>query len=472
MSACPAPGAREDAELLAEIALGVRSVEAVFLPGLALRWISPSIEALTGFSAQDCVGAADPFELLVFEDDRVFCRRMAQRVEAEGIEQAFELRLRTRDDHTVWVQTHWRPRAGGGVRLSAEHIQARKETEFTLLETVAELRRQEALRELYLVRSNDERQRLAALLNLIRIGILFIDQDRRVLYHNRAMLEIWGYSPETLLVGCRDAVLKERAPVVLSDPAAYLAHIDRTVRGKQAISDEYEFHFTDGRIATDRSAVVAAEEAGRRIGRLWIYEDVTVARRTSMRLVELAERDELTGLYNRRRFHEELGRMLADAERRGSRLGLLAFDLDGFKPINDSFGHQAGDEVLVRLAVELGRTVRRNETLFRVGGDEFALLVPEGSAEGLRELAHRLVETVAAMRFVFDGREAAVTASVGIARFPDNAREGEAMVAAADEALYRAKSEGRNRAAVSGRRGGESARMPSSNPDEPASRED
>ncbi len=76
------------------------------------------------------------------------------------------------------------------------------------------------------------------------------------------------------------------------------------------------------------------------------------------------------------------------------------------------------------------------------------------------------------MRFVFEGRAARVTASVGIARFPDNAREGEALVAAADEALYRAKSEGRNRAAVSGRRADESARMPSSNPDEPASRED
>jgi diguanylate cyclase (GGDEF)-like protein len=370
------------------------------------------------------------------------------------------------------VQTHWRPRADGGLRLSAEHIQARKETEFTLLETVAELRRQEALRELYLVRSNDERQRLAALLNLIRLGILFIDHDRRVLYHNRAMLAIWGYPPDTVLVGCRDAVLKERAPVVLADPAGYLAHIHRTVRAKQSISEEYEFRFADGRIATDRSAVVAGGEAGRRIGRLWIYEDVTVARRTSMQLVELAERDELTGLYNRRRFHEELGRMLADAGRRGSRLGLLAFDLDGFKPINDSFGHQAGDEVLVRLARELGRTVRRNETLFRIGGDEFALLVPEGSTEGLCELAHRLVETVGAMRFVFEGRAARVTASVGIARFPDNAREGEALVAAADEALYRAKSEGRNRAAVSGRRADESARMPSSNPDEPASRED
>lgn len=472
MSACPAPGSREDVELLAEIALGVRSVEAVFLPGLALRWISPSIEALTGFSAAECVAAADAFELLVFEDDRVFCRRMAQRVEAEGVAQAFELRLCARDGHAVWVQTHLRPRAGGGLRLSAEHIQSRKETEFTLLETVAELRRQEALRELYLVRSNDERQRLAALLNLIRLGILFIDQDRRVLYHNRAMLEIWGYPPETVLVGCRDAVLKERAPVVLADPALYLAHIDRTVRGKQSISEEHEFHFADGRIVTDRSAVVAGEEAGRRIGRLWIYEDVTEARRTSMRLVELAERDELTGLYNRRRFHEELGRMLADAERRGSRLGLLAFDLDGFKPVNDTYGHQAGDEVLVGIAQAVGRIVRRNELLFRVGGDEFALLVPEGSADGLRELAHRLVETVAAMRFVFEGREARVTASVGIARFPDNAREGEALVAAADEALYRAKSEGRNRAAVSARRADESARMPSSNPDEPASRED
>ena len=472
MSAFPGPGNPEDAELLAEIALGVRSVEAVFRPGLSLRWISPSIEALTGFGAEECVAAADPFDLLVFEDDRVFCRRMAQRVEAEGRAQTFELRLSARDGQTVWVETHWRPRAGGGLRLSAEHVQTRKATEFTLLETVAELRRQEALRELYLVRSNDERQRLSALLNLIRLGILFIDQDRRVLYHNRAMLEIWGYPPDTVLVGCRDAVLKERAPVVLADPTAYLAHIASTVRGKQSISEEYEFHFADGRIVTDRSAVVAGEEAGRRIGRLWIYEDVTLARRTSMQLVELAERDELTGLYNRRRFHEELGRMLADAERRGGRLGLLAFDLDGFKPINDSFGHQAGDEVLVRLAIELGRTVRSNETLFRIGGDEFALLVPEGSADGLRELAHRLVETVGAMRFVFEGREAGVTASVGIARFPDNAREGEALVAAADEALYRAKSAGRNRAEVSGRRGDESARMPSSNPDEPASRED
>lgn len=472
MSAGVGTAGGDEAGLLAEIALGVRSVEAVFLPGLVLRWISPSIEALTGYSPADCAAASDPIALLVYDADRAFCRQMARQVEAGGPAQDFELRLLARDGSVVWVGTHWRSRGGGGVRLSAEHIQARKEAENALLETVAALRRAQALREHYLIRSNDERQRLSALLDLIRLGILFIDQDGRVLYHNRAMLEIWGFPSDARFVGSRDAVLKEQIGRAVADPLAYHEHIERTVRGRRLVSDEHECRFVDGRIVTDRSAVVKGGGDDRHIGRLWIYEDVTEARRTATRLLELAERDELTGLFNRRRFLEELGRMLAEAARRGTELGLLAFDLDGFKPINDTFGHQAGDEVLSRLAVELGRTVRRNETLFRIGGDEFALLVPDSGAEGLRELAHRLVDTVGARRFNFEGREAGVTASVGIARFPANAADGEALVAAADEALYRSKSEGRNRATVSARRGGESARMAPSNPDEPASRKD
>ena len=164
--------------------------------------------------------------------------------------------------------------------------------------------------------------------------------------------------------------------------------------------------------------------------------------------------------------------MIADAARRRTQLGLLLFDLDGFKPVNDSFGHQAGDEVLVGLAQAVGRIVRRNEMLCRVGGDEFALLVPGSTAEGLLELAHRLVEAVAALSFRFAGKAVGVTASVGIARFPDNAADAEGLIAAADEALYLSKSEGRNRATVSARLCGESARMPASSSDEHESRED
>lgn len=444
----------DELALLRELVDGVHGIEASFDENRRLSWISPSIARLTGYTPAECLAAADVITLLVHESDRDYCRRMAAQVLANGLPQDFELRLVARDGRVLWVAMHWRRRpphkgSRAGLRLSAEDIQARKETEYTLLETVAELRRAQALREHYLLRSNDERQRLAALLNLIRLGILFIDQDRRVLYHNRAMLEIWGYAPDSQLVGSREAVLKDQAGRVLADADAYFSHIDTVVRARDAVSEEYEFAFADGRIVTDRSAVVHGGDQGQGIGRVWIYEDVTEARRISRRLVELAERDELTGLYNRRRFHEELERMLADAARRGSAVGLLAFDLDGFKPINDAFGHQAGDEVLVGLAQGVGRIVRRNEMLFRVGGDEFALLVPDAEGDGLLELAHRLVEGVAALRFRFEGQEVGVTASVGIARFPDNALGGEALVAAADEALYRSKGDGRNRATVS-----------------------
>jgi diguanylate cyclase (GGDEF)-like protein/PAS domain S-box-containing protein len=467
------PSQRSEADLLGEIAEGVHGIEAVFDAALRLRWISPSIERLTGFTPAACMAAEDVFNLLVFESDRDFCRRMVGQVLADGLPQDFELRLATLDGRTVWVAGHWRRRPGeGGLRLSAEDIGARKQTEYTLLETVAELRRAQALREHYLLRSNDERQRLAALLNLIRLGILFIDQDRRVLYHNRAMLEIWGYPPDAQLVGCREAVLKQNVTGVVADPEAYFAHIDEAVRERSVASEEYEIRFTDGRIVTDRSAVVRGGDDARSIGRLWIYEDVTVARQISNRLLELAQRDELTGLYNRRRFYEELERTLVDAARRGGEVGLLSFDLDGFKPVNDSFGHQAGDEVLVGLAQAVGRIVRRNEMLCRVGGDEFALLAPGSTAEGLLELAHRLVEAVAALSFQFAGTTVGVTASVGIARFPENATDAETLIAAADEALYLSKSEGRNRATVSTRQCGESARMPASSSDEHESRED
>lgn len=271
------PAKRSEADLLGEIAEGVHGIEAIFDPGLRLRWISPSIERMTGFSPAACMAAEDAFALLAFESDRDFCRRMVGQVLADGLPQDFELRLATRDGRTVWVTAHWRRRAGsgegegegeGGLRLSAEDIGARKQTEYTLLETVAELRRAQALREHYLLRSNDERQRLAALLNLIRLGILFMDQDRRVLYHNRAMLEIWGYPPDAQLVGSREAVLKDNAAAVVADPQAYFAHIDEAVRERSVASAEYEIRFADGRIVTDRSSVVRGGDDARSIGRI------------------------------------------------------------------------------------------------------------------------------------------------------------------------------------------------------------
>ncbi|MBS0544061.1 MAG: diguanylate cyclase [Proteobacteria bacterium] len=446
--------------LLRTVAEGVHGVEALLAADGRLLWISPSIERVTGRTPTQCLAAGEAIELLVMDSDRQHGRSIFAQALRSSAPQDAELRFARADGSVVWMATHWRRVDGNGaeaplLQLSAEEIQSRKETEYKLLETVSELRRARALREHYLQRSNDERQRLAALLNLIRLGILFIDNDRRVLYANRAMLEIWGYPPDTNLIGTREAVLKQSVASLLVEPGAFLAHLDDVVANHLAVSEPFEIRFLDGRIVTDMSAVVVGGQQAHAIGRLWIYEDITESRRVSEQLVALAERDPLTNLYNRRRFHEELERMLVDASRRNGKVGLVAVDLDGFKPINDAFGHQAGDEVLVGLAEGVRRIIRRNEMLFRLGGDEFALLVPDTDTHGLSELATRLREGIAALPFTFEGREVGVTASIGMAIFPEHAADAAGLIAAADEALYRSKSEGRNRWTLSSRRVGE-----------------
>ncbi|WP_246264306.1 sensor domain-containing diguanylate cyclase [Aromatoleum toluvorans] len=456
---------------LREIADGVHGVEALFDMRGRLTWISPSIERLTGWSPAACLDAPDALALLVHESDRRYCQRMAQRVAEGSTGEDFEMRLLREDGRICWVASHWRPlgRQGGqaaGLRMSAEDIQARKEAEYKLLETVTELRRAQALRERYLARSNDERQRLSALLNVIRLGILFMDRDHRVLYYNRAMLDIWGFPPDENLIGARDVVLQSRVAELIEQPEAYIEHVDAVVR-THVVSEPYEVRFKDGRIVTDIAALVEAVQGGRGIGRVWIYEDVTEQRRTAQRLVELAEHDPLTGLYNRRRFHEELDRELAEAARRGGEVGLVAIDLDGFKPINDEFGHQAGDEVLVELSRTVGDAIRRNEMFCRVGGDEFCVLVPDAGESELCELARRIVELIDAMRFGFGGRSVGITASLGIAIYPRHASSAEELIAVADQAMYRSKSGGRDQWTMAASCGDESARMKPTETDEP-----
>lgn len=463
------------AELLREIADGVHGVEALFDLDGRLLWISPSVMDLTGVTPSECLVATDPLVLLVHESDLGYCRRVIKRVLEQGDTECFEMRLRNRTGQVCWVACRWarvyRCDRLLGLRMSAENVQARKETEYKLLETVAELRRSQALREHYLSRSNDERMRLTALLNVIRLGILFMNRDHRVLYFNRAMLDIWGFPPDENLIGVRDEVLRNRVAPLLEDPERYFRSIQEVIEDGGDDSSR-EILFKDGRIVTDASAIVEGGPENRGIGRVWIYEDVTEQRRIGARLIQLAERDPLTDLFNRRRFHEELDRLLVDAERRRYDVGLLIFDLDGFKPINDDFGHQAGDEVLVTMSREVGSIIRRNETFFRLGGDEFAVLVPDAAEGGLLELARRIVEGVAGLRFSFEGKEARLTASLGIARYPRNAADAERLIAAADHAMYQSKANGRNQWTIAPNVQGESDRMSAEEKDLTNRRED
>jgi diguanylate cyclase (GGDEF)-like protein len=175
-----------------------------------------------------------------------------------------------------------------------------------------------------------------------------------------------------------------------------------------------------------------------------VKEMMAEQEQTIRRLASVASHDALTGLFNRAMFTHRLNQALAQAERHGRRLAVLFVDLDGFKLINDTYGHDAGDAVLSDLARRLHRSMREGDTLGRLGGDEFVLLIESYHDESqLLDVARKVVETVAQPFAVGDGTHV-VTASVGIAAFPEDARSAQELINCADRAMYDAKQAGKN----------------------------
>ena len=165
----------------------------------------------------------------------------------------------------------------------------------------------------------------------------------------------------------------------------------------------------------------------------------------SQRLRNLAYRDSLTDLYNHRYFYEQLTHEVERAHRYGRPVSVILLDLDHFKDINDRLGHQAGDEVLRQVGRVLLRTIRIGDSAYRYGGEEFAVLLPEADSAITWAVAERIRQELAALKIQLDAENIMVTVSAGIAVCPDNGTSAQDLVAAADTALYRSKSEGRNR---------------------------
>ncbi|HKW37492.1 MAG TPA: EAL domain-containing protein [Burkholderiales bacterium] len=160
---------------------------------------------------------------------------------------------------------------------------------------------------------------------------------------------------------------------------------------------------------------------------------------------QMATHDHLTGLPNRVLFNEELQRALARAERHGRPVALFFMDLDRFKNINDTLGHQFGDRVLQEAAKRLSSCVREGDIIARLGGDEFVLLVEElGEPAALTEVARKLLGAVSDLGTI-DGQELNISLSIGICSYPSDGRDAKTLLAGADIAMYRAKDEGRNR---------------------------
>jgi diguanylate cyclase (GGDEF)-like protein len=177
---------------------------------------------------------------------------------------------------------------------------------------------------------------------------------------------------------------------------------------------------------------------------VWSFRDVTDRNRLVDELAHQAFHDSLTGIANRALLRDRLEHAIARSRRSGATVAVLFCDLDGFKMINDTLGHDAGDALLVEVARRFDHSIREGDTAARLGGDEFAIVVDDTTPEGAEAMAQRLIDALSET-FVVEGREVFVRASIGIAHNRGDALDADELLCRADIAMYAAKSRGRDR---------------------------
>ncbi|HEY5640384.1 MAG TPA: EAL domain-containing protein [Dehalococcoidia bacterium] len=292
-----------------------------------------------------------------------------------------------------------------------------------------------------------QRERLQEGLSILRTtldatedGILVINAAGEIANFNSRFQEMWSIPDYVLKGGMgRDAVTYVLNQ--LEDPDDFVRQIDQAI-DKVEFESSGTVNFKDGRVLELHCRPHRRNEEV--VGRVWSFSDVTERKQSEEMIRHLAYHDALTDLPNRSLFADRLTVALAQARRTAQGLAVMFLDIDRFKLINDTLGHSAGDELLRDLALQLSSLVREGDTVARVGGDEFTLLLTgiAGHSE-VETIAKRVLETVRGPRSI-SGQKVTVTTSIGVAVFPRDGDEVQTLLSNADTAMYRAKQSGRN----------------------------
>src|SRR4029079_775587 len=265
------------------------------------------------------------------------------------------------------------------------------------------------------------------------IGMGLVDpQTGRHLRVNQALCQITGYSEDQLLGMTADDMTHP------DDVAGTAEARGLLLDGAAIHRNEKRYLHANGHVVwVSVNATLVRDADGNGSYILGQIQDITDRRRFEERLQHMVDHDPLTGLFNRRRFEQELDRHVAHTHRYGAEGALLVLDLDDFKSVNDTLGHNAGDELIVSVAGLLRSTLRDSDVIARLGGDEFAILLPTGGADEAEAVAAKLVRAVREeARVIGERRARRVTTSVGVAPFGTGEETGEEILINADLAMY------------------------------------
>jgi len=355
---------------------------------------------------------------LVHPDDRESVRRALETAIATGGRFGFAHRLLLADGHIKWIE------ARGVVQCDADgrprHVLGTSQDV-----TVQRL-------------ADEELSIAASVFETSLNGVVITDADARILKTNRSFSRILGYSAEEML-GKKTNVFNSQR-----HDATFYRELWRSLEHDGEWQGEIWDRRKDGEIVPLWQSITTLRDAeGRVKNYVGVFYDLSDQKRSAAHIHHLAYFDALTDLPNRMLFNDRCAQALEMAERGGRPLALLFLDLDRFKYVNDTLGHQVGDELLCKVARRLTRGLRRSDTVARLGGDEFIVLMQ--NCRG-RDCARRLASRIIALLdkpFVVMGHRLDIRTSIGISLYPTDGTDTETLVKNADLAMYQAKEHGR-----------------------------
>lgn len=404
--------------------------------------------------------------------------RVKKLYEHKGFIERFQTQLYKKDGEKIWISVNARAvRDENGIILyyegTAEDITRAKRAEEGLQRAHNELEKRVRERTAELAKANQslqaeisERkrieeelqasgQRLFDIIEFLPDATFVINREKKVIAWNKAVEEMTGVEKEDILgkgdyeytipfYGKKRPMLIDLVYYPQSEIRKWYDVVER--RGNAIYVENFVPRVRNGKGAYFWGiASLLVDREGSIVGAIESLRDITEQREAKEAIRNLAFHDPLTGLPNRLLFNDRLGLAISNGGRNGQKVALLLLDLDGFKHINDTFGHNAGDLLLKATAQRLTGILRKSDTVARMGGDEFLLILPEMAKEDYADIVAGKILRAFSEPFMLNAHPISVTTSIGIAIYPDDGKDIETLLKMADIAMYKAKKAGRNK---------------------------
>jgi diguanylate cyclase (GGDEF)-like protein/PAS domain S-box-containing protein len=410
-------------------------------------YISPAVEHIRGYRVEEML-QHNMYEVLSSESRQYIQSILPARLQRfkQGFYEVYidELQLTRKDGSLIWTEVT--------SRISLNNVNGHLEGYGVARDISTRLKIEQQVRQL----SQAVQQSSAS--------IVITDIQGSIIYVNPKFTEVTGYSYEEAL-GKNPRMLK-------TDITPHEVHADlwQTLSSKKVWRGEFCNRKKSGDLYWEFASISPIlDRNGEITSYVAVKEDITERKMKDLALQaandqlnhqleeiqklqealrEQAIRDPLTGLYNRRYLYETLGQEMARSLREGQTLSIMMMDVDHFKQLNDQYGHAAGDAILQGLADLLLCDTRKGDSVCRYGGEEILIAMPNTPLEQARQRAADMVDGIGSKKFAFDGKWLAITVSIGVAAYPEHGETMDAVIRAADDAMYRSKGAGRNQVTI------------------------